>query len=88
MRVLVLCGNMNAVKECMLLVGPNVTRYEPQNMVDRHDGCVVYRIVHRLRDVDRLAGMRFDVIVEHDSYRPPIIERSEIMHRIRAMVLR
>lgn len=88
MKILVIGGQMHAMKETILF-GTRRDNIEEihhhQNLIRMKDGSEIHMCAIRSeRDTDCLLGMQFDLIIEHETFPGSIY----LLQLVRAIVLR
>lgn len=88
MQILMIGGNMTAMRHSVeLLSGPGtiVGVMHHRNLFKMRDGSEIHLcVIKKERDVECLRGMRFDMIIEHDTFPRSL----HLLELTRAMVLR
>lgn len=85
MRILVIGGRLSLMQhEIRSMCGPGVEHYSTRCIVETDDSYLHYTVLIDEMDLDRFRGQRFDVILEHSTFRG---ER-RLLDILRTMVLR
>lgn len=85
MRILMVGNRMDVMKNDVHgMCGPKVRHHTARCTVETDDSYLIYTVLRDEHDLDRFRGQRFDVILEHGSYRGDI----RLLNLLRDMVLR
>lgn len=89
MRILVVCGSMRDIRMAFDLCDSTVMRIYQPTTLQKEGGMVHFAVLNTAHDLERFRGLRYDVIIEHESFnlrRSLLVGR--LLYELRKMVLR